>query len=81
MEGLELFSILEPRNTEKQNIIHKIISLLKGLIYEPCTVGIALGYELDDRGSRVRFPAGLGMFLFTTASRQLWGPPSLLPNG
>jgi hypothetical protein len=24
------------------------------------SVGIALGYELDDRGSRVRFPAGAG---------------------
>jgi hypothetical protein len=31
------------------------------------SVGIALGYGLDDRGSRVRFPAGLGIFLFTTA--------------
>jgi hypothetical protein len=27
-----------------------------------CSVGIALGYELDDRGSRVRFPAGAGNF-------------------
>jgi hypothetical protein len=26
------------------------------------SVGIALGYELDDRGSRVRFPAGDGDF-------------------
>jgi hypothetical protein len=26
------------------------------------TVGVALGYELDDRGSRVRFPAGAGNF-------------------
>jgi hypothetical protein len=32
------------------------------------SVGIALGYGLDDRGSRVRFPEGLGIFLFTTAS-------------
>jgi hypothetical protein len=24
--------------------------------------GIALGYRLDDRGSRVRFPAGAGNF-------------------
>jgi hypothetical protein len=32
------------------------------------SVGIALGYGLDDWGSRVRFPAGLGIFLFTTAS-------------
>jgi hypothetical protein len=26
------------------------------------SVGIALGYGLDDRGSRVRFPAGAGDF-------------------
>jgi hypothetical protein len=26
------------------------------------SVGIALGYELDDWGSRVRFPAGAGNF-------------------
>jgi hypothetical protein len=26
------------------------------------SVGISLGYGLDDRGSRVRFPAGAGNF-------------------
>jgi hypothetical protein len=26
------------------------------------SVGIALGYELDERGSRVRFPVGAGNF-------------------
>jgi hypothetical protein len=26
------------------------------------SVGIALSYGLDDRGSRVRFPAGAGIF-------------------
>jgi hypothetical protein len=26
------------------------------------SVGIALGYRLDDRGSRIRFPAGAGNF-------------------
>jgi hypothetical protein len=26
------------------------------------SVGMALGYGLDDRGSRVRFPAGAGHF-------------------
>jgi hypothetical protein len=41
-------------------------------------VGIALGYGLDDRSARVRFPAGLGILLFTTASRMaLW--PTQLP--
>jgi hypothetical protein len=37
------------------------------------SVGIALGCGLNDRGSRVRFPAGLGIFLFTTASRTALG--------
>jgi hypothetical protein len=37
------------------------------------SVGIALGYGLDDPGSRVRFPAGLGIFLFT-AFRTVLGP-------
>jgi hypothetical protein len=43
------------------------------------SVGIALGYGLDDRGSRVRFPGGgLGIFLFTTASRTALGPTQTL---
>jgi hypothetical protein len=47
------------------------------------SVGIALGYGLDDQGSRVRFPAGAGIFLYITSLRleQLWGPPILLSNG
>jgi hypothetical protein len=38
------------------------------------SVGKALGYGLDDRGSRIRFPGGLGIFLFNTASRTALGP-------
>jgi hypothetical protein len=38
------------------------------------SVDIALGYVLDYRGSRVRFPSGLGIFLFATASRTALGP-------
>jgi hypothetical protein len=38
------------------------------------SAGIALGYGLDDRDSRVRFPVGgVGIFLFT-ASRTALGP-------
>jgi hypothetical protein len=37
------------------------------------SVGIALGYGLYDRGSKVRFSAGLGIFLFTTAFRTALG--------
>jgi hypothetical protein len=45
-------------------------------------VGIALGYGLDDRCPRVRFPTGSWEF-FSSPPRQkrLWGPPSLLCNG
>jgi hypothetical protein len=45
------------------------------------SVGIALGYGLDDRGSRVRFPVGAAEF-FSSPPRPelLWGPPSLLSN-
>jgi hypothetical protein len=32
------------------------------ICYCDSSVGIALGYGLDDRGSRVRFPAGAGNF-------------------
>jgi hypothetical protein len=38
------------------------------------SVGIATGHWLDKRGLRVRFPAGLVIFLFTTASRPALGP-------
>jgi hypothetical protein len=38
------------------------------------SAGIALGYRLDNRGSRVQFPAGAGIFLFTTMSRMALGP-------
>jgi hypothetical protein len=46
------------------------------------TIGIALGYGLDDRGSRAGFPAGAGEF-FSSPPRpeRLWGPSSLLSNG
>jgi hypothetical protein len=38
------------------------------------SVGIALGYGLDDRSSRVRFPAGAGNFSLHHASRTALGP-------
>jgi hypothetical protein len=37
------------------------------------SVDIALGYGLDDQGSRVRFRRELGILLFTTASRTALG--------
>jgi hypothetical protein len=38
------------------------------------SVGIALGYGLDDRGSRFRFPARTGNFFLHYRSRQTLGP-------
>jgi hypothetical protein len=38
------------------------------------SVGIALGYGLDDQGSSIRLPVGVGNFFFTTASRTALGP-------
>jgi hypothetical protein len=38
------------------------------------SVGIALDYGLDDQGSRVRFPEGLGILLFTSSSITALGP-------
>jgi hypothetical protein len=54
----------------------KIIYLQVLLLSRDSSVGIALGYGLDDRGSRVRFPTGggLGIFLFTIASRTTLRP-------
>jgi hypothetical protein len=43
------------------------------------SVGIALGYGLDNQGSRIRFPAGAGNFSPPHPER-IWGPPSLLSN-
>jgi hypothetical protein len=34
---------------------------LRGLYRSPCSLS-GIGYRLDDRGSRVRFPAGVGNF-------------------
>jgi hypothetical protein len=38
------------------------------------SVGIALGYELDDRGSRVRFPAEAGNFSLHHRFQTALGP-------
>jgi hypothetical protein len=44
-------------------ISHFIILIVFGLCWScDSSVGIAIGYELDDGGSRVPFPAGTGNF-------------------
>jgi hypothetical protein len=37
-------------------------------------VSVVTGYGLDDQGSRVQFPVGVGNFPFTTMSRMALGP-------
>jgi hypothetical protein len=48
---------------------------LEGRKNRVSSVGIATGYELEDRISGVRFLAELGIFLFSTAST-----PALRPT-
>jgi hypothetical protein len=55
-------------------VIFPIYSMLYNRVSRDSSVGIALGYGLYDRASRVRFLAGLGSFLFTTASRTALAP-------
>jgi hypothetical protein len=45
----------------KSTGVHSRFSLVKGKSPDS-SVGIELGYGLDDRGSRVRFPTGAGNF-------------------
>jgi hypothetical protein len=45
------------------------------------SVGIALGYRLDDRGSRVRFPPGLGIFLHHRVQNGSAAHPASYPMG
>jgi hypothetical protein len=47
----------------------KIVTTIK-MFYR----NLSLGYGMDDRDSRFRLLAGLGIFLFTSASRTALGP-------
>jgi hypothetical protein len=53
------------------NFASKYFIINENLIFQSAQ---RLGYGLGDCGSRVRFPAGAGNFLFTTASRTALGP-------
>jgi hypothetical protein len=46
------------------------------------SVGVAVGYRLDDRGSRFRFPAGAGNFsLYHQVQDGLGAHPASYPMG
>jgi hypothetical protein len=56
-------------------------SILRGLPSYESSVGIATGYGMKDWRIRVRVPVGSRIFPSPCRPDQLWGPPSLLPNG
>jgi hypothetical protein len=78
------FSLLGPRISRRavsEGFVLGRMALREGSSCDS-SVGIALGYGLDDRGSRVRFPAGGWEFFFSPPRpERLWGPPSILSNG
>jgi hypothetical protein len=55
----EILSFQQESNS-RFNDIHKCETTLN--LFPDSSVGIALGYGLDDRGSRIRLPAGAGNF-------------------
>jgi hypothetical protein len=71
LEATRLTGRKEKWDTKESCIIDY---LLERNMSRDSSVGIALGYGLDDRGSRVRFPARLGIFHFTSASRTALEP-------
>jgi hypothetical protein len=56
------------------NNVITVINIAMGLRAVDNSVGIALGYGLDDWSSTVLFPKGLEIFLFTTMFRTALGP-------
>jgi hypothetical protein len=55
--------------------------ILKHAFLIDSSVGMALGYGLDDRGSGFRFSTETGNFSLPPRPERLWDPPSLLSNG
>jgi hypothetical protein len=71
--------------TVGMGVFHVLLLLLLLLLFEESrdsSVGIALGYELDDRGSRAQFPAGAGnFFLHHRVQNGSWAHPASYPMG
>jgi hypothetical protein len=63
---MNLFSITIPQISSISRNVHRTSGISIAITDDDeshnSSVGIALGYGLDDRGSRVRFPAGAGNF-------------------
>jgi hypothetical protein len=56
------------------SVVVVVVVVVVIIIIRDSSVGIALGYGLDNRGSRFDSRWGLGIFLFPTASRTALGP-------
>jgi hypothetical protein len=65
-----LVKYLDVRRTKEVNLGYDI----RRNKSQDSSVGIETGYDLDDWMIGVRFPAGLGIFLFDTVSRPALGP-------
>jgi hypothetical protein len=57
-----------------------IYGLFTDVVSDLNTVGIATGYELDDKGVGVRVPIGSRVFSSPCRPDRLWDPPNLLSN-
>jgi hypothetical protein len=69
--------MLLQQNTKLSHECHHYVILSSG-----GSVGIALGYGLDDRGFRVRFPAGAGNFsLYHRVQNGSGAHPTSYPMG
>jgi hypothetical protein len=64
------------------DIVKTLLDEPNGVKSRDSSVGIALDYGLDDRGSRVRFPAGVGNFsLHHRVQNGSWAHPASYPVG
>jgi hypothetical protein len=61
-------------STNNATVYQKLISIQLDYRSHDSSVSIALGYRLDDQGSRVRFPEGSGNSSLHPVSRMVLGP-------
>jgi hypothetical protein len=77
-----LSSVLQVENTVASFLQSHFLYMVKDNKIRDSSVGTALGYGLDDRGSRVRFPAGAGNFsLHHRVQNSSWVHPASYPMG
>jgi hypothetical protein len=70
-----------PHNPSGQHEEEKILDCTRTRGSQDSIVGIATGYELDDRGAGVQVPVGSRIFSSPHHPDWVWGPPNLLHSG